>query len=298
MEQPQRDGRAGQPAAQRLRGTGPGDAPAGHAHGEAGRRDVEAAGRRRSSRSSPGSTASPSTLERAGAARRCRPTSAQFIEVDQRPRPADVAARPRSPSRPAGCSGCASPASTRRPRRRPPPRPGAPTAAGTDAGAAADGDAGRRTAPAKKAAAKKAGGQEGAGEEAGRRRSAAPAHADALTPSALGDERRRHDACRAAPCRARRRRPACPTSTVGRHEGRGRCRGRAPARSCRSSPRRPASPSTSDRAVGPRRAAALGGDADEVAGDARRRARPRARRGRGTSACPTPRPSRARPAAA
>ena len=51
-------------------------------------------------------------------------------------------------------------------------------------------------------------------------------------------------------------------------------------------------------APGPRRAAALGGDADELAGDAGVALGERAASRRGTPACPTPRPTRARPAAA
>ena len=50
-------------------------------------------------------------------------------------------------------------------------------------------------------------------------------------------------------------------------------------------------------AVGPRRAAAVGGDADAACGRRRARARPPAARDRGTRPCPTPPPSRARPAA-
>ena len=52
--EPQRDGGARQPAAQRLRGTDPVDDPADDPHGEVGRRPVEADLRRRSIRSFPG----------------------------------------------------------------------------------------------------------------------------------------------------------------------------------------------------------------------------------------------------
>ena len=180
------------------------------AHGEAGRRAVDAAVRRRSTRSCPGLDPPGRHAELAGAAWRCRPTSAQFIDVINDLVAADVAA---------GADGRAG----RRAVRAAHPRDAhARSATPAAAPVAPPPPRRRRTAPApaaKKAPAKKRAGQEeGAGEEGTRPKKSAAERRQRRrsTPGVLSerDERRRHDRAgqrRAAHVDRRRRRPS-PTS--------------------------------------------------------------------------------------
>ena len=120
---------------------------------------------------------------------------------------------PSSPSRPAACSGCASPACAAPARRRASagdatrPDPSRPAEGAGEEGAGQE-------APAKKAPAKKRGGA---------RRRLRPGR-PALTTSArssAADERRRHDGAGQRRCRARRSSTAAPLADGRRDEGEG-----------------------------------------------------------------------------
>ena len=217
MDEPQRDGAAGQPAAQRLRGADAGDAAADHAHGEDGRRACRSGCRRRSTRSSPGSTGWPTRSN--SPVLTTLPTDLGAVHGrDQRPGPADVAARPdrragrravraahpgfaaATPPTPAPAARRPPPAHRRRRRRR-------------------------RRRPAKRRPRRRRRRrpprEEGAGERRRRRRRRRPSEAPTAqrrrraSSRSAADERRRHDGAGQRRAAHVDRRPACPASTAG-----------------------------------------------------------------------------------